>query len=617
MLRYVAFSWDRRSPQQAVAARRLAARLQACSSEWQVAFSQEGLSVMYAGARLDSSELCILKGGAGVILGTLFERPGALEDESLPRRAVPTSIEVADIVASAGRRLITSFWGSYIAFVCDRERDRSWVVRAPMNAPLCLMATSGGVRILFSNLEDCISLGVHRFSVNWRYLAGRLALGMPLFGATGLKEVAELGLGECLQLDADNPSHDLYWDPVAIAGSDIVDDYQLAVRALRGTTLACIHAWASCHRNILVRLSGGLDSSILVACLRHSPTKPSVTSFHHFWPGPLGDERKFARLAAQRAGFELIEVERAREYKLDSVLESPISPTPLDAGLLRGARADIALARERGASAVFCGTIGDALFHYAPAMPAAAEYLSRHGVNSGFVSTAFDVARLENTLVWKVLQNALRDGLLKKPSAFWSPSPLSVQLAKDDRLVTNEVVRELEQHRTSFVHPWLHRVDGVPFGKLWQIRLLPFDVYWRNCWTRPDDAQSIPPFVSQPLAELCLRIPTYLHTRNGWDRSVARQSFAQDLPEEIRNRTTKGSPDMWLRDLIEKNSSLIRELLLDGVLVKEKLLDRRKVEDAMPGVATKTRCPVGAIIQHVSTEIWLRRWTGTQYAVAA
>ncbi len=126
------------------------------------------------------------------------------------------------------------------------------------------------------------------------------------------------------------------------------------------------------------------------------------------------------------------------------------------------------------------------------------------------------------------------------------------------------------------------------------------------------------PLLSQPLVELCLRIPTYLLIKSGRDRALARLAFERDLPTEIVRRRAKGRADQHVRNILDANLDFVRELLLDGFLVRRGLLDRA----ALDLYLTRSRSPAdfqySEILQeHACTEAWLRSRLTRSCAVAS
>jgi asparagine synthase (glutamine-hydrolysing) len=126
------------------------------------------------------------------------------------------------------------------------------------------------------------------------------------------------------------------------------------------------------------------------------------------------------------------------------------------------------------------------------------------------------------------------------------------------------------------------------------------------------------PLLSQPLVELCLRIPTYVLIKNGMDRATARRAFAPDLPPEIIKRRNKGRIDQHLRDVMDANLNFVRDLLLNGRLVKEGLLNRRNLELYLTRERSPADFQYSEILQEqLCVEAWLSRWLDNRQSVRA
>jgi len=121
----------------------------------------------------------------------------------------------------------------------------------------------------------------------------------------------------------------------------------------------------------------------------------------------------------------------------------------------------------------------------------------------------------------------------------------------------------------------------------------------------------ISPLLSQPVVETCLRIPSWLWCSAGRDRAVARDAFGDLLPQEIVNRTTKGSPSGFLQQLFDSYRDLVLARLADGMLAEAGLLDR----DTLTAFFRRPEPPRGnelvTIMSLLDVEIWCRAQTGT------
>ena len=243
---------------------------------------------------------------------------------------------------------------------------------------------------------------------------------------------------------------------------------------------------------------------------------------------------------------------------------------------------------------------GDQLFYQECAQWAAGDFLHRRGPRPGLLRVALDAAQIDGLSLWRVLRQAASSYLLHER---WSP------LQDAGRMRPLLLPAAIEQARRSagFLHPLLRHPRGAPSGKLWHAHQIsqPFDFY--DPIGRSGDAQRISPLYSQPLMELCLRIPTYVLTHGGWDRAVARRAFHDELPPEIRNRRHKGGIEEHLRLTLEHNRPLLRELLLDGALVREGIVDRGRLAEVLSGRATRIAAGSGEILEYAGIEAWLRR----------
>lgn len=573
-----------------------------------MAIRKQGLFVGYAGTRVGSSELHGL-GGQGVVLGKLFERPN-----NRPSSAAPLTFDeprTRRILDSHGRELIDRYWGRYLAFLHDETAHTSWVLRDPSGGLPCLTVRFGGVRLYFSAMDVIQHLALGPFDVNWAYLAASLCMMKGQTHATALREVSQVLGGECVELCDDRARSTFYWDALQIAGSNIIDDPGEATRALRDCVVDTVRAWASCYSGITLSLSGGLDSSIVYAAL-DSAARRKLTCFHYYPLGSDLDERHFARLVAQSGGSDLIERPRDSSLTLEPLLQVEASHEPAANCLyyLENSRPDAELAAEYQATAAFTGWGGDQLFYQNHASLAAGDYLHYRGLRPQLLRVAFDSARMDRVSVWKVLRAALAEQVRERP---WS---LHDDVAEYRPLLRPEVIDEV--YRTAlYVHPLLSDPRGTPSGKFWHAIQLsgPWEFY--DPLGRPDDPERVSPLYSQPVLELCLRVPVHVLTLGGWDRAIARRAFYSELPAEVANRRNKGGIERHVREIFERNVTFMRELLLDGALVREGVVDRKKLATALSGKASRLRASAGELLDFVGTEAWLRRWGSQERRAAA
>jgi asparagine synthase (glutamine-hydrolysing) len=388
------------------------------------------------------------------------------------------------------------------------------------------------------------------------------------------------------------------------------------VETLRTTTIGCVQAWASCYRGVLHNLSGGLDSSIVLSCLASAPTRPELVCVNYFGAGPNEDERRYARLMAERVGgVELVECQLdPKAVRLGELQGLRRSPRPwfymyeLEHGRFEGE-----LASRHAADSLFSGGGGDSVFYQARAELAVTDYLFEHGFGSGLLRTAIDAARMSRKSIWPLLLQAVRSRVFKPA---WDPIAMAKPLTRT--IVNSEVIAAAKSDQ-DFAHPWLtpSATRDVPPGILWHVMSISIPPAYYSSLSRGPYPERTLPLLSQPLVELCLRIPSYTLITSGRDRALARRAFADDLPVEIVRRHMKGRADQHVRNILDANLEFVRELLLDGLLVQRGLLNRAALELYLTRGRSPADFQYSEILQeHVCTESWLRRTLTTSSATA-
>jgi asparagine synthase (glutamine-hydrolysing) len=613
MYRYFILIWNPRDAEAVRSARAISERILFAPSGWTRAYEAQGVIAFHSGLGEGASETLLLHHDAGAIFGRIFNRD--IQDTATALRIAFDYGESLKIVRSGGRRLIERYWGRYVGLVQDSATGETWILRDPSGGMPCLFAKHEGVSLVFSDLEDCVDLGLLEFSVSWHYIRSLLAQPALQIPETGIKEVSEVQLGERIRFSGSTLRRSMEWNPFAIAATDPIQDTRTAVAELRATTRACVHAWAACYPGILHNLSGGLDSSIVLSCLRDAPSQPDITCLHYFGTDPDEDERKYARLMAKHAKAELIEHQLdVGEVRLERVRDLRRSSRPwfymyeLEHGSFEGQ-----LATEREAKALFSGSGGDGVFFQAHADLAVKDYLFDHGLGPDLLRVAIDAARISRKSIWPLLYKAVR-------ARFARPSWHSIMsTGRPPRAIVSQDVLRAGSRDKSLENPWFTRsaIKGVPPGILWHALTVASPPAYYNSFQDGPYPERTMPLLSQPLVELCLRIPTYVLIRSGMDRSTARRAFAPDLPPEIIQRRNKGHINRHLRNLMDTNLDFVRDYMLNGRLVKEGLLDRRSLELYLSRERSPADFEYSDILQqHLCMEAWLSRWLDDRPATA-
>lgn len=595
MFRFIALSWSIADTAAGALATAWSRRL-LTGPGWQPALQVPGLLVAVAGAREDGPGFVVLPRDRGVIVGTMHDSDGA--GPFRPLELFADEAGNADPAATSCEVLLRSCWGSYVAFLRrpDGEVD---VFRDPTGALPCYRMRHQRVDLAFSWLEDVLQAApdLPLPDLDWDRLAGILHSGDPGDRGTALRGVLRVVPGELAALGAGREGR-LLWHAARIAAQPLDIDAHEAADLLGATIRRCVGAVASSRRRLLLRLSGGLDSSILATCMARQTANAEVICVNHHSGGAHEDERAYARTMASLLQLPLVECERDAGFDLRRVLDFARTPVPDGyVGRMGAAAADAALAERHRATAMFTGGGGDQLFFAFRQWWPAADHLRHRGLSRDTPRAMLEGARLGEVSVWHALAQAAADRLRRRdPWHACAPAARGALNARawPDRLPVRHV------------HPALASPTGLPIGKFMQVRALlhapdPYD---------PQERERAPellnPLLSQPVMELCLRLPTWVLAAGGISRGLVRRAFAAELPPEIVQRRSKGGIENHLDVVLRRNRAFAESLLLDGELVRHGLLDRTTLATMLADRPGRQATAAGEIHTLLGIEAWVR-----------
>ena len=551
-----------------------------------------------------------LASDAGVVLGTAFERNRDIDDDSPARRASFSARSSEAILASHGRWLIENCWGNYVALLHDASAGTVRVLKDPTGTLPCFKTSFEDVTILFSHIGDCIDVGVRGFTVDRAYLRARV-LGFNDFENDALEEVEQIRRGECVELDspraADRPVTPLLLGSVHVRASTRRYRRSRGMQPRRCTPRSA-HARKRCRRVMRACCTGcragSIPPSSPAASAAPPPSRGSRATRSSTRMG-RSDERPWARLAAEQAGFEHLEcpIAPAEVAFAELVRTRPATePLSLLTYLLRST-VEHRLAAERNASAVFTGDGGDSGFCSDSFSYAVTDYLRRHGPRLAALRLASEVALRTERSTGAVLLSSMRRWLFGAKMSEQRPA-----LLMGSQLVSAQL-RDGFTMPKSYPHPWFSHLGHVPWDVIRRLGVLVSTPEFYNVIDAAQpEPEIVSPLYAQPAVELFLRIPIHVHAEGGRDRGLARRAFAREVPEPILQRLWKDRAPGFHSELLLRNLDLVRELFLDGVLVREGLLDRAAVEAALAAGPSKTEVLPVEIYRHLDVEIWARYW---------
>lgn len=512
-----------------------------------------------------------------IMLGRTFER----REGERPTSATP-----------GAQWLLQHYWGAYVAVIPDASG--TVVMRDPSGRMPCFSASWRGWRVFVADLEDLRAIGWVASGIAWSVLGEFLQEPRMHDGRTALEHVNELLPGQSLGV---SPLPTLVWSPAAYARDEIgIEDARQLVRA---TVLYCVGAWAGRYARILHLLSGGLDSSVVLACIAENGLADRVRCLN--FTGGVGselDEGRYARDAANRAGVELMQRQfNPRSVQLERARALTNAPRPVGyAYSIENDDFELEAAEAWRADACFSAAGGDGLFYQLRAKVYCADYLQLRGLRPGLARVAYDSALLTRSSVWSTLAMGLRfrDGSFDPAAAL------------PNNFIADGIGAEAKGwfHR----HPWARAAADLPPGKKLHLWALLDALNFNYDYRRAEIAETVLPLVSQPIIEVMLRIPSFVLARGGTDRTLVREAFADTVPGSVIRRSGKGSMDGYYAELCCANAPLIRDRLLGGALAAKGLLNTARIEKALPTHGEPADGAEADLLKLFAAEVWAEAW---------
>jgi asparagine synthase (glutamine-hydrolysing) len=553
----------------------------------------------------------IWQGRDGVVVGPLFARGR----EKNGRVRILDERAAERVVQTRGDSLIKDYWGNYVALWRDGGTRCATVLRDPCGAVPCFMTNQNNVDLIFAHADDVADLPGFRVTTDWNCLQAFILFNYFVTQYTGLAEVTELLAGQRLEISMSRErSLSWAWNGATYAAADEFEPFENTKKKLRETAESCFTAWGSEYRKVLVALSGGLDSSILVNLLKRV-SNIEIVALHYVGLGYEEYEVALARKAARHAGVELVEA--TKDPVVDDVarmLHGPrlARPTIQAVSVLTN---DIAmdLAERIAADSFMMGQGGDNLFvQRGIAKYTLSDYVQANGLGKDLMRVAYEAAMLQRNSVWSIAGDALR--------AIFSSKSSHVFSFLNDEIRTKYHCLSFESDAVPpeyMAHPWLRESDRLAKGKQQHLMNIIALYNYYIIQGRGLSRDMIYPYISQPIVELVLRAPMYALCHGGLERALERRAFSDLVPEEIVRRTGKGGASHYTRKVIEHNLSFFRELILDGLLVSRGMVDRSKAERFLSAEHIVLGRGAMFMLQIATAEGWLRTWSGGHVRLAA
>ena len=479
-------------------------------------------------------------------------------------------------------------------------------------------ALTSGQLVFGSEMSSVLASGVVPRSLDDAALAEFLSLGFVPAPASILEGVHKLDPGTRLVWRRDSePVLDRYWEPPhAHAGSPVIAE------DLRSALLAQLRDAVRSHLvsdvPIGAFLSGGVDSSIVVALMAEATPEP-VKTFSIGFDDPAHDELEKARIVARQYGtdhHELVVDPGAVDEVLPALAshfgepfaDSSALPTYYVSGLAAES-VKVALSGD-GGDEMFIGYTTfqgvDLARRLEPVPDVARRSLAR---GPALVPRLPSAAWNDRLGRWgKRLHDSLAgaEGAYRSKLSIVAPDVLSQVLSRElqERLATRNPFRRLDQSLA------MNANGADPLERFLHANLevtLPSDMLVKV--DRMSMARSLEvrvPLLDHVLAEFALAIPVRQRFPRWRLKGLLRDSVTGLLPESILRQRKHGFTvplSRWFRGDL---TAFARDILLDDVTRRRGFLDSDGVQAALAKHATGARDMGGAVWSLVVLELWCR-----------
>lgn len=503
-----------------------------------------------------------------------------------------------------GEACVTRLRGMFAFAIWDERKMSMFLARDRLGIKP-LYYTEAGDRLLFaSELKALLQLPDVRRELNWSSV-NHLFTSLSTPGSESIiAGVHKLPPGHTLSLDLDGRRRlARYWD--VQFEPDYTHGEEYFAERLRELMEESVELHLVSDVPLGAFLSGGLDSSSVVAFMAHRSERP-VKTFSIGFDEPRYDETAAARRVAQQFGTEhteLILKPRVDEIIEDIVwhLDEPFGdssaiPTYM-VSKLAAEEVKVVLSGD-GGDELFAGydkyrvESRERLYEYAPAP-------LRHVL--GLIGSALpEGAKGRNFLRHLALSGPARyldASTLYKPDQkrrLFKPDPAMLMAAHDP---WNDARTFLENTGA----------DWLSAAQHWDLKsYLPLDILTKvDRMSMAHSLEARVPLLDHVLVEFAATIPPEYRLRNGESKSIFKRAMRGILPDEIIDKPKQGFAvplGSWFRGQL---SGFIRDLLLSETCRKRGVFDCRYVEQLL-GMHERGRDLGLQLWTLISFELWCR-----------
>jgi asparagine synthase (glutamine-hydrolysing) len=499
---------------------------------------------------------------------------------------------------ASGERFPARLRGKFGLAVWDARRRRLVLARDRLGVKPLYWARAGDLLLFASELKSLLASGLVPTGLDYEAIDAYLTLGYFPAPATPLAAVRKLLPGELLVAEGGRVRTERYWDypqpeperPARSEGEYAAELLDLLDESVRLRLMSDVPLGAM--------LSGGLDSSLIVALMARHSAEPVKTFSVGFREAGRTNELADARLVAGLFGCEHHELELSFAeqavdpadlvWAMDEPLASVSSLGFLALSQLATRHVTVALSGQ-GADELFGGYLKHQAASLAGHVPRPLRGLGRLAPGrAGRTLAARDP--VERLLAMSAkLPPALRRDLLRGPLLRTDGAARRAIAALADGLTDDPLASTLFlDAQLALTDDMLHYFDRASMAHSLEVRV---------------------PFLDHELVEWAARLPPRLKVRGLTTKVVLKRAARGLLPDQIIDKRKigffRGASDGWLRAQLD---GALSDYLLGPDPCYAELLDRAAVERLVRRQRAGDGEHVHLLLAILMLEVWLARY---------
>ena len=478
--------------------------------------------------------------------------------------------------------------GMFAFALCDQSKQRLYLCRDRLGIKPLIYYQDNSSLVFASEIHALLQDKSIPREMDREALALYLTFNYIPAPFTIYEKMKKLLPGHYLLWDKGRVSTHEYWDITASTSSSSADDFHQHSQTLRQTLEDAVKIRMIADVPLGAFLSGGMDSSIIVALMARNSGK-RINTFNISYPDlPIYDESNYARQVARMYNTDHHEIRLDSNEMLQIIPEalSSLGEPFADSSLLptlviskeTRKKVTVALAGD-GGDELFAGYrlyLGETFYKYYDYLP---QWFRRHGLESWIplLPDSRNVKWLEYFRRVKKFIRGARGDLIHRLS-LWRE-------VFSGELITSLLNGDLKPDETYPGDSWLRALDGWPgddLNRLLYVEVkdsLPCDMLTKVDLMSMKKALEVRvPFLDHRVVELAFQMPGSMKLKGLKRKYILLETFKDLLPSSLHLRPKQGFEvpiSAWLKNELK---DMLEDYLSPQLLEKQGIFSSEVVE---------------------------------------